>query len=63
LTINTVAEDYFTGVEKHTKRTYIFSYAYIDNLIFYERSKALEKVLKEEENKVTISSEKYYEEY
>jgi hypothetical protein len=32
-------------------------------LIFYERSKALEKVLKEEENKVTISSEKYYEEY
>ena len=64
LIIRTVADDYFTGMDKHDKHAFLFNYGDIGNTIFFNRSEALEKVLQAEENrKVKTTNEKYYEEY
>ena len=63
LIIRTVADDYFAGMDKRDKRTYLFGYNAIDNTVFVDRKDALNKVKIAESNKKDISSETYYEEY
>ena len=63
LIIRTVADDYFAGMDKRDKRTYLFGYNAIDNTVFVDRKDALNKVKTAESNKKDISSETYYEEY
>ena len=63
LIIRTVADDYFAGMDKRDKRTYLFGYNAIDNTVFVNRKDALNKVKIAESNKKDISSETYYEEY
>ena len=63
LIIRTVADDYFAGMDKRDKRTYLFGYNAIDNTVFVDRKDALSKVKIAESNKTDISSETYYEEY
>ena len=40
--IRTIEEDYFAGIDKHTKRAYLFSYNDVDSIIF-EVNISLEK--------------------
>ena len=63
LIIRTVADDYFAGMDKRDKRTYLFGYNAINNTVFVDRKDALNKVKIAESNKKDISSETYYEEY
>lgn len=63
LIIRTVADDYFAGMDKRDKRTYLFGYNAIDDTVFVDRKDALSKVEIAESNKKDISSETYYEEY
>lgn len=63
LTVRTVEENYFTGIDKHDKHVYLFPYNHIDDIVFIERKDALDKVLAMEENKIIKTTEKYYEEY
>ena len=63
LIIRTVSDDYFAGMDKRDKRTYLFGYNAIDNTVFVDRKDALSKVKIAESNKKDISSETYYEEY
>lgn len=64
LTIRTVENDYFVGIDKSDKHAYLFGYNSINKTIFKDRKVAL-KIIKEAEKKKTkiISSESYYEEY
>ena len=63
LIIRTVTDDYFAGMDKRDKRTYLFGYNAIGNTVFVDRKDALNKVKIAESNKKDISSETYYEEY
>ena len=63
LIIRTVTDDYFAGMDKRDKRTYLFGYNAIDNTVFVDRKDALNKVKIAESNKKDISSKTYYEEY
>ena len=63
LIIRTVTDDYFAGMDKRDKRTYLFGYNAIDNTVFVDRKDALNKVKIAESNKKDISGETYYEEY
>ena len=63
LIIRTVADDYFSGMDKRDKRTYLFGYNSIDDTVFVDRKDALSKVKIAESNKKDISGETYYEEY
>ena len=63
LIVRTVSDDYFAGMDKRDKRTYLFSYNAIGNTVFINRKDALSKVKIAESNKKDISSETYYEEY
>lgn len=50
LKINTVTSNYFTGVDKRDKRTYMFDYKDVNHTVFYNRDDALRVVkLKEEQ--------------
>ena len=63
LIVRTVVDDYFAGMDKRDKRTYLFGYNAIDDTVFVDRKDALSKVKIAESNKKDISSETYYEEY
>lgn len=63
LTIRTVTDSYFTGIDKRDKHVYLFSYKDINNIVFINRGEALNKVLLMEENKIIRPTERYYEEY
>ena len=63
LSIRTIADTYFTGIDKHDKHVYLFSYKDIGQIVFKNRKEALDKVLAMEENKIAKPMEKYYEEY
>ena len=63
LIVRTIADDYFAGMDKRDKRTYLFGYNAIDDTVFVDRKDALSKVKIAESNKKDISSETYYEEY
>lgn len=64
LKIRTVTDDYFVGIEKHTKRAFLFSYSAIGKTVFINRKDALVKVKEAEKNKIkNVNTETYYEEY
>ena len=63
LKVRTVKDDYFACIDKRDKRAYIFSYDNINEHMFMQRSKAVEKVKDAEMNKPKINTETYYEEY
>lgn len=63
LKVRTVKDDYFACIDKRDKRAYIFSYDNINEHVFMQRSKAVEKVKDAEMNKPKINTETYYEEY
>lgn len=62
LKIRTVEIDWFVGIEKRDKQAFLFSDANINNVIFTDRSKALEVVKAAEANKREIVYEIFYEE-
>jgi len=48
LTIRTVTDDYFVGVDKRDKHAYLLSYSDIDKVVFFDRGDALEYVKQRE---------------
>ena len=63
LKIRTVTDNYFVGIEKHTKKAFLFPYSAINKTVFVNRKDALSKVKEAEKNKIQVSTETYYEEY
>lgn len=63
LSIRTVEDTYFVGVDKKDKRAFLFDYDAIGEYIFINRKDALNKLKDAEKNKKEISNETYYEEY
>ena len=57
------SEQWFCGMEKHSKIAYLFSYKNIGKTIFYNRKEALKLVKEAEKHKIPVSSETLYEEY
>ena len=51
LTVRTVHDDWFVGVEKRDKQAFLFFNSDIGNRVFLDRKDALEKVINEEKNK------------
>lgn len=63
LTIRTVEDSWFVGIEKKEKQALLFSYKDIDRCIFFDRKDALMTVKEAQSNcKKKVSDEVYYEE-
>ena len=54
LTIRTVQDDWFVGIEKRDKQAFLFQESDIGIRIFLDRAEALDKVLDAEKNKKII---------
>lgn len=63
LKIRTVTDDYFVGIEKYTKKAFLFPCSSIDKTVFLNRKDALRKIKEAEKNKIVVSAETCYEEY
>ena len=63
LTIRTVADSWFVGIDKHDKHAYIFNNSDIGKIVFEDRNKALEKVTDAERNKPKFNYEEENELY
>lgn len=63
LTVRTVKDTWFVGIEKRNKQAFLFTYNDIDNIIFFNRKDALDKVLNAEKEAPETSDETMYEEY
>ena len=63
LTVRTIEADYFVGVDKKSKQSYIFPYSCINKTVFFNRGEALEKLKDAEKTRKKVSNESYYEEY
>lgn len=63
LTIRTVEDDWFVGIDKQDKHAYLFNDIDLNNTVFLDRNTALKKVQDAEANKKEVSNEIYYEEY
>lgn len=63
LTVRTVGEDYFVGIDQRDKQAHIFGYDRVGNDVFSSRNAALEKVQTAEKNKTKIPQEVFYEEF
>ena len=63
LSIRTVEDTYFVGVDKKDKRAFLFDYDAIGEYIFTNRKDALNRLKDAEKNKKEISNETFYEEY
>lgn len=62
LTIRTVEDTYFVGIDKSDKHAYLLGFNTIDKTVFKDRKIALKVVQEAEKNKTKIvSSESYYE--
>ena len=62
--IRTVADTWFSGVEKRDKKVFLFPFSAIDDYVFFTRKDAVDIATNaEENNKKVISTETYYEEY
>ena len=62
--IRTIADTWFSGVEKRDKKVFLFPYSAIDEYVFLNRKDAVDMATNaEENNKKVISTETYYEEY
>lgn len=63
LTVRTVEDTWFVGIDKRNKQAFLFTYTDIDNIIFFNRKDALDKVLNAEKEAPETSDETMYEEY
>lgn len=64
LKVRTIADTWFSGVEKRDKKVFLFPYSAIGKYIFVNRKDAVDAATTaEENNKRIISTETYYEEY
>ena len=64
LSVRTITESWFVGIEKKSKHAYLFSNKAINKTVFYSRKECLDIVKKAEENcKKRTSDEVFYEEY
>ena len=62
--VRTIADTWFSGVEKRDKKVFLFPYSAIDKYIFLNRKDAVDAATTaEENNKKVVSTEIYYEEY
>lgn len=61
LTIRTVEEDWFVGIEKRDKQAFLFYKNEINKTIFTDRDIALKIINEAEANKKEVSEEIYYE--
>ena len=62
--IRTIADTWFSGVEKRDKKVFLFPYSAINKYVFLNRKDAVDMAMNaEENNKKVISTETYYEEY
>ena len=62
--IRTIADTWFSGVEKMDKKVFLFPYSAIDKYAFLNRKDAVDVATNaEENNRKVISTETYYEEY
>ena len=62
--IRTIADTWFSGVEKRDKKVFLFPYSAINKYVFLYRKDAVDVATNaEENNKKVISTETYYEEY
>ena len=62
--IRTIADTWFSGVEKRDKKVFLFPYSAIDEYVFLNRKDAVDVATNAEaHNKKVISTETYYEEY
>lgn len=55
--------EWFVAVDKRDKRSYLFNYSDIDNIVFTDRNLALSKVLEAEESAPKSELHTEYEEY
>ncbi len=63
LKIRTITENYFVGIEKYTKKAFLFPYSSIGKTVFINRKDALKIVKEAEKNREEVSTKTYYEEY
>ena len=63
LTIRTVEENWFVGIDKRDKQAFLFTYDDMDKIVFLNRKDALEKVIEAENSAPDVSDETLYEEY
>lgn len=63
LTVRTVTEDWFVGVDKRDKHAYLFGSNAFGRNIFMERKSASDAVREAEKTKLQINDETYYEDY
>lgn len=63
LIVNSVDYEWFVAVDKRDKRSYLFNYSDIDNIVFTDRNLALSKVLEAEESTPKSELHTEYEEY
>ena len=64
LTVRTVTETWFVGIDKRDKHAFLFNVTDIGHVVFLERNEALRRVREAENNKnETVNNEIYYEEY
>ena len=63
LKVRTVADTYFTGIDKRDKKSYLFSYKDIGKSIFLNREDVVTKAHEAEKSRPKASTETYYEEY
>lgn len=61
LTVRTVADNWFVGIDKHDKHAYIFNNSDIGKRVFADRVEALNKVLEAEKNKTIKHKEEEYD--
>lgn len=63
LSVRTVKDTWFVGVEKRTEYAYTFTTDLIGKYIYFNRADALAVVKEAEKNRIQVNNEKYYEEY
>lgn len=63
LTIRTIADDYFVGVDNRDKHAHLLTYDTLNKVVFINRNTALKIVHEAEKDREERCSETYYEEY
>ena len=63
LSVRTVRDTWFVGVEKRTEHAYTFSTDLIGKTVFQNREDALKIVQEAEKHRSKVNNERYYEEY
>ncbi len=64
LSIRTIEETYFVGIDKRDKHAYLLSYGSLNKTVFKNRKEALGVIKIAENNKPKLKfEESYYEEY